>query len=116
MMKLPKKDEVRSYELTFLVPHALTSDESQGVLSSVEKLVTKQKGKISSQEEWGKKPLSYTIQTEGKRYTEAAYHHWVLAMKPSTVNALTTELRHADHVLRSLVVQISEEHSVEEKK
>lgn len=115
-MKLPKKTEVRSYELTFLVPHALTTDESQAVLTSVEKLVKKQKGTVESQEVWGKSNLAYTIQLEGKRYTEAVYHHWVISLDPSKINELTAQLRHETHVIRSLVVQASVEKKEETTK
>lgn len=110
-MKLPKKHEVRTYELTFLVPHALTTDEAQAVQTGVEKLVKKQKGTVQTKDEWGKKHLAYTVQIAGKRYDEAVYHHWVVELLPSSVQSITDSLRHVDHVIRSLVVQAAQESS-----
>lgn len=100
---LPVK-RMRQYELTFLVPSGLTSTEIKKTLESIQSLVEKHKGKITSQEEWGKRTLAYTIKKGGKRYTEANYYHWLVEIDAKQVPALERSLVLSLDILRSLLL------------
>lgn len=108
-MKIPAVDTTRQYELTFLVPGDFTDGEYSKVKETVVALVEKQKGKIVSQEDWGKKALAYKFKRAGKFYTEAVYAHFVVEMKAEKVQALDKALILNHDVMRHLIVIASDE-------
>lgn len=103
-MKLVKDKRVRQYELTFLLPVSLTSDEARGVQDAVSSLVKKYKGSIVATEEWGKKTLAYAIRHTGKRQAEANYHHVLIEFPAESVTAFEQEFKLQPLVLRHLLV------------
>lgn len=103
-MQIPADKRVRQYELTYLVPANLTSDESKQIQDAVEKLVKKHKGSVQSKEDWGKKPLAYTIQHSGKRYTEAVYTFMVLEFDTSKAVAFEKDVYLNQSIIRHLFV------------
>lgn len=103
-MHIPQDKRVRQYELTYLVPASLTSDEAASVKTAVEKLVKKHKGSVISQEEWGKRNLAYTIQVGGKRHTEAVYTHVVLEFDTAHTVAFEKDIYLNQSIIRHLLV------------
>jgi ribosomal protein S6 len=111
-MKIIKDPRVRKYELTYLVPAGLTSDEVKKINETIVELVKKAKGKLLNTTDWGKKELAYTIKHEGKRQNEAIYTHLELELDSTQTPKLETDLRIQPQVMRSLLVVAS---SVEAK-
>ncbi|PIY79082.1 MAG: 30S ribosomal protein S6 [Candidatus Pacebacteria bacterium CG_4_10_14_0_8_um_filter_43_12] len=107
-MEIPVDKRVRQYELTYLVPATLTSDELKQVETSVEKLVTKHKGKVVSSEAWGKKTLAYAIKVGGKRHNEAVYYHLVLEFETTQTVDFEKDIFLTQTIIRHLLV-IAEE-------
>lgn len=103
-MHIPQDKRVRQYELTYLLPASLTSDEVNQVKTAVEKLVTKHKGKVLSSEDWGRKTLAYTIQVGGKRHTEAVYTFVVLEFDTADTVAFEKDVYLNQSVIRHLLV------------
>lgn len=103
-MQIPQDKRVRQYELTYLVPASLTNDEVNQVKTAVEKLVTKHKGKVVSTEDWGKKTLAYTIQTAGKRHTEAVYTSLVLEFDTAHTVPFEKDIYLNQSIIRHLLV------------
>lgn len=110
-MKIPAVDTTRQYELTFLVPGDFTDGEYSKVKEEVATLVTKFKGKVDSQEDWGKKPMAYKIKRAGKNYTEAIYSHFVIELKAEKVQDLDKGMTLNQSVMRHLLVLASDEKS-----
>ena len=104
-MYIVKKDKTkRNYELTFLLPADFTSAETKTVTDELEALIKKHKGELISQDDWGKKYLAYKIFHAKKRYAEANYFHWVVAILPEKVISLEKELYLAAKIIRHLLV------------
>ncbi len=103
-MKLVKDKRVRQYELTFILPVSLTSDETRGVHDAVAALVKKYKGSVVSTEEWGKKTLAYAVRHRSKRQTEGSYTHLVIEFPAESVTAFEQEFKLQPMVMRHLLV------------
>lgn len=103
-MKIPQDKRIRTYELTYLIPAGLSSDESKAVVDQVEKLIKKYKGKIVQTEDWGKKNLAYTIQRAGKKYLEAEYKHLQIELETNQVQSFNRDVQLNQNILRHLLV------------
>lgn len=104
MMKLVADAREREYELTFLVPASLTTAEAKKTLDAVTAVIEKHKGKVTSQVDWGKKELAYTLKKRGTRYHEANYHHVVFSLKAAQLADLNRDLVLSPDLIRSLIV------------
>ena len=107
-MQIPSDKRVNTYELTYLIPGALTGDEVQSITASVEKLIAKHKGSIKNQEDWGRKPMAYMIKHSGKRHTEAVYKHLVIEFETAHAFTFEKELYLNQELLRHLFVIAAE--------
>lgn len=103
-MHIPQDKRVRQYELTYLLPAGLTSDELNQADTAVEKLVKKHKGSVISKEDWGKRTLAYTIQAGGKRHTEAVYRFTVLEFDTANTVAFEKDIFLNQSIIRHLLV------------
>lgn len=103
-MQIPKDKRVKLYELTYLVPAHLTGDELQSIETAVTKLISKHKGDVKTEEDWGKKTLAYTIAHGGKKHTEAVYKHKVIEFETAAAFAFEKEFFLNQSILRHLFV------------
>lgn len=103
-MKIPAAARLREYELTYVLPASFTSDESAKVHEKIAAFLTKLKGKIVSQEDWGKITFAYKIKHSGKSYTEGIYTHLVIELDRKHMPALERELMLNQQLLRYLLV------------
>ena len=113
-MQIPADKRVRQYELTYLVPANLTSDESNKIVEAVEKLIKKHKGTTQSTEEWGKRPLAYTIQHHGKKYNEALYNFVVVEFETSQAVGFEKDVYLNQSIMRHLFVVAEPEKAKED--
>ncbi len=103
-MKLPPKDLVRSYELTFVIPGDRTSVQVAAVDTAVKALAKKHKIKVVSEEDWGKKELAYTITHQAKHHHEGYYHHLVLETAAGNVRDFEQDILLNEDIMRHLLV------------
>lgn len=106
MMELVKDKRVRQYELTYLLPEALTSSEVAQAKEAIESLLKKNKITILSQEDWGKKVLAYPIKYKSKKQHEAYYLHMVLEAVSSQIPVFEKALYLKQEVIRHLIVVV----------
>ncbi len=104
MLKVPKDIRVRRYELTIITPSGFTSDETKKLLDTITQVVEKTSAQVIEKQDWGKKDLSYTIISGGKRHTTGVYTHWIFECDSSRVNPIDRELALNHQVLRHLLV------------
>lgn len=104
MITIISDPRVREYELTYLVPAALTSAEITKTRQAVDALLKKHGIKVSSQEDWGRKELAYPIKYQGKKQTEALYVHAKLEVDASVIQAFEQDLYLQAEVIRHLLV------------
>jgi len=103
-MKIIKDARVRHYELTYLVPADLTSEEAKKAAEVVLGLIKKAKGKVLNSIDWGKKELSYMIKHAGERQYEAVYTHLELELDAANVQQLDLDLKILPELMRYLLV------------
>lgn len=106
MIELLPYSPVRSYELTCLVEPALTETELSTLKEAIEKLVKKHKGSVSSQDDWGRKPLAYKVKAHKKSFNEANYLFWVLEFDADQAQAFERDIYLNNDIIRHLFVVV----------
>lgn len=91
---------MRGYELTVVLKPDLADKSREDLLAKIKKLIEDAKGKIESQDLWGKKTLSYPI----KKEREGIYAYFVLSFPRSEVSILEKKMKIEEGVLRHLLV------------
>lgn len=85
---------MNKYEFTFL----LNQEEE---LAKIKELITSLKGKIISEENWGKKNLSYKI----KKNSVANFYHWIIEFSPKQIKEFKKKLNFNDKLIRYLILK-----------
>lgn len=114
-MKLIADKRIRQYELTYILPVNLTSDEAKAVHEKIASVVKKQKGTVVATEDWGKKTLAYGIVFKGKAQTEGIYTHLVLECDSEVTPSIERSLALEPLLMRHLLV-IAEPSPVKDSK
>lgn len=104
MLKFPKKDTTRSYELTVVIPGDRTSTQVTTIVTSIQSLAKKHKVKIIEEIEWGKKTLSYQIAHNSKRFNEGYYQLFILESDTSKIKDFEGDLLLNSEIMRYLLV------------
>jgi ribosomal protein S6 len=106
----------RKYELTYIVPGSMTDSEVAQVKTQVEQILKKFNAQILKNEDWGRRPLAYTIVNEGKKQTEGTYTHIVFSLEPEKAPMLEREVYLSNLAMRHLLVvgDDSEEETISE--
>ena len=94
---------MRHYEIVFLV-HPDQSEQVSGMVERYTSSVTSTGGTVHRLEDWGRRPLAYSINKIHKA-------HYILMNVECTEEALeelTTNFRYNDAVLRNLVIRTNE--------
>jgi ribosomal protein S6 len=103
-MKLIEDKRIRNYELTYLLPEALTSSEVATAKLAVETLLKKHSIKILSTDDWEKRQLAYPIKFKSKKQYGAYYTHVVLEADATSIPKFENDLFLNQNVIRHLVV------------
>lgn len=92
---------MREYELTVLIHPDLEAD-LESALTTVRDIVTSNKGKVTSEDNWGKKRLAYRIAKEDF----AVYVFMEVELPADAVAKVDSTLNITDSVLRHLLVSV----------
>ena len=95
---------MNKYELVVVVNAVIEDDARAAVIEKAKDLITRFGGTISGVDEWGKKRLAYEIQ----KMNEAFYYFFSIDAVAEFPNAIASELRIMDNVLRFLCVNVEE--------
>jgi len=93
-----------NYELTAVYSAKLSEVKQKKQLKELADLIAKQKGRVVSKDDWGKKPLAYLI---GKQ-TDGYYVNWVVQLPLQAPQAVSKELELNEDLLRFLLVKVNE--------
>jgi small subunit ribosomal protein S6 len=96
-----KSSELPHYELLYLISNKYSEDEVKPIKTKVEQLITGNGGKITYQEDWGKKRLAYKIEQFGYGYYELVEFD----LPGINLEKITNTLRLSKDILRSQVVK-----------
>ncbi len=103
-MNIPKEKRIRKYEITFLVPKALSDLELTKQKQELEELLKKHKAQVVKFENWGVRQLAYPIKKGTEKHTKAQYLHYVVNMEASNVKPLDKEIVLSSIAIRHLIV------------
>ena len=93
--------KAKNYELTIISRLNPKTKKGETDLEKIKTELTKI-GKITKEENWGKKSLAYPIQKE----TEAYYYWFVFGADPKKVSRLDNTLKLNDNIIRYLLVVV----------
>lgn len=93
------------YELTVVHSPDLSDTKHKQALTALQSLVKKQKGKVVTRDDWGKRQLAYPIQ----KHSEGHFTHWVVELPAGGPGAATSELELDELVIRYLLVKVDKE-------
>lgn len=92
---------MNKYELAVLYHPDLEVDLDKGE-QRVKKIITDNKGKIISSDNWGKRKLAYPI----NKLSSAVYVFYTVELEPTSLAKLEATLNITDEVIRYLVVKL----------
>ena len=98
---------MRHYEIVFIV-HPDQSEQVGAMVERYKTLITEAGGKIHRLEDWGRRPLAYSI----NKLHKAHYVLMNIECSPETVDEIETLFRFNDAVLRHLTIKMK--HAVTE--
>jgi small subunit ribosomal protein S6 len=94
---------MKEYELTVLVNPDLETD-IEAPLKKVRDLVASAGGSITTEENWGKKRLAYSI----NKQDFAVYVYFELSLPATAPQAMSSVLNITDEIIRYLLVKVDE--------
>ena len=92
---------MRQYETVFLISPTLSEEETEAIIGKMAEVITKQKGKMITKEEWGKRKLAYAI----KKFDEAFYVLFHYQGKPEIPAELERLFKQSEAIIRYLTVK-----------
>ena len=92
---------MRNYEIAVVLHPDLEIDLAT-TLDKVEGIITKNGGKITKKDNWGKRKLAYKI----KKQDWGIYVFYNVEIDPAKINKINQTLRITEEVLRYLIVSI----------
>jgi small subunit ribosomal protein S6 len=103
-MKIAEEKRIRTYELTCLADAEYSQDELTELKKKVTQVITKAQGKVTREEDWGKKEMAYMIKKAGKRYSQAHYFHLVFEAEAKQATVIKEAMNIVEDVIRYLLV------------
>jgi small subunit ribosomal protein S6 len=96
------------YETVFIATPVLSENQMKEAVEKFKNLITKGKGKILHEENWGLKKLAYPIQKKSTGF----YYLIEFSCEPSFIQKLETEYRRDERIIRFLTFRM-DKYSVE---
>jgi len=102
---------MRYYETAFLISPDLSEEETEQLISQMEDVLKKNKGKINNIDRWGKRKLAYRI----KKYDSAFYVFFYYEGTPETYAELERQFKQKESIIRYLTLRKEEKSFLKEK-
>jgi small subunit ribosomal protein S6 len=96
------------YETVFIATPVLSENQMKEAVEKFKSLMTKNKGKIIHEENWGLKKLAYPIQKKSTGF----YYLIEFSCDPSFIQKMETEYRRDERIIRFLTFRM-DKYSVE---
>lgn len=92
---------MRDYECVLVFTSDKSKETRDKVIDKIKKDLDFLGGKISLEDEWGKKQLTYRI----KKEDEAFFVYWEMGMEPARLNEFEGKMKLNEEILRYLLVK-----------
>ncbi len=106
--------DIAHYEMLCLISNQYSEDELAPIKEKINKIITDDGGKITQEEDWGKKKLAYPI----KKFRHGYYHLLEFDIDKEKVKKIDRLFRMMNEILRQQIVRkrvFSEEEIAKEK-
>jgi len=97
-------DDVRTYEMMYILRPDLDEEQRRSRIARVEQLVAANEGQVTATDEWGSRLLAYEID----HFREGYYVLLTMALPGSKVRDLEGRLRMEDEILRFQVIRLGD--------
>lgn len=98
---------MQRYETVFIISGNVSEQETNEIISSFEKVITGEKGKLIQTDRWGKRRFAFPID----KFGEGNYFLLFYDADGAIVKELERKMRMNENVLRFLTVRSKEEHA-----
>lgn len=98
--KMSNKSNMRHYEIVFLI-HPEQEEQVQGMIERYRKIITDSNGTVHRFEDWGRRPLAYSINDVRK----AHYILMNVEAPSSAIEELENAFRFNDAVIRNIIMK-----------
>ncbi|MFW6139987.1 MAG: 30S ribosomal protein S6 [Acidobacteriota bacterium] len=102
---------MRYYETAFLVAPDISEEETEQLISQMEEVVKKNKGRMVEVDKWGKRKLAYPI----KKHDSAFYVFFYYEGIPETYAELERQFKQKETIVRYLTLRKEVASSLEEE-
>ncbi len=92
---------ITHYELTTIIDSNIPDNEHPEIIEKIKKLITKNKGKISSENNLGRKKLSYPIE----KLLKGVFICLEFDIEPKTLKSIEKELKLNKNIIRYLIIK-----------
>lgn len=92
---------MNNYEGIFIIKSDLKEEDVKGIFKSISDSIAKNDGNVKKEENWGKKPLAYSI----RKFKEAYYYKVDFSMLPGAVSKLEAACKLNADILRAMVTR-----------
>jgi small subunit ribosomal protein S6 len=89
------------YELTTIIDSNISDNEHPEIIEKIKKLITKNEGQISSENNLGRKKLSYPI----KKQLKGVFICLEFDIEPKTLKVIEKELKLNKNIIRYLIIK-----------
>ncbi len=96
-----KSSEIPHYEMLYIISNKYTEEETKTIANKIKKIIEKEEGKITYEEEWGKRKLAYPI----KHFNYGYYNLVEFDLDTSKINDLNNTMRIMKEILRHVIVK-----------
>ncbi len=94
---------MRMYETVFVIDSLIKSEEINGIIEKIERIISNNGGKVVEIDRWGKKRLAYEIKKRQYGYYVDIYFE----APANLINILEVEYRLEENVLRYLTIHLN---------
>lgn len=94
--------QMNNYYLTLVLKTDIKEEERKTLLDSMVKKLTGSNGKVTKEDLWGQKDLSYPI----KKQTKGFYAHFEIEADPKNAKGLDKILQLEEDILRYLLIRV----------
>lgn len=92
---------MKNYEAIFIIKPDLKDEDVKGVLKAIGESITKNGGAIKKEENWGKRPLAFSI----KKYKEGYYYKADFSSPPEGISKLEEAYKLNADILRLMITK-----------
>ena len=95
---------MNKFEVVILLSPELASQNLKSEIDNFKKLISKNKGKVINEEDWGLRDLSYNI----NKFKKAFYNFFQIEISGNILDSIKKDLTQSDILLRHIFIKVKD--------